>query len=310
MTRSAPRFDNSSKNVVFVVGSARSGTTWLQRLLSQSPNVATGPETHLFSSYLRTAWERWQRHQGSSIGLPRLISEPEFIDWMRDLAELCLERLADARPTASIVVEKTPKHGERAADILRLFPNAFFIHIIRDPRAVVPSLRAASRSWGSAWAPGRIRDASRKWQKEVASAQAISALTDRYCEVRYEALHANGADEIMRLFGWRGETLGREEAEAYVAACAFEKTRPAVASEQGADNRPHRRGEADSWRRELSGQDIAIIERLTRKQMAELGYEPVAGRKDRIVAKWCLKTYRLSDRFATAARAGADRIKP
>lgn len=299
-----------NKKLVFIVGSARSGTNWLRRLLSQSPNVATGPETHLFSSYLLSLEETWRRHQGARVGLPHLISEEELDHWTREFAELCLGRLAGARPNAGIIVEKTPKHGEHAARILKLFPGAFFIHIVRDPRAVVPSLRAASRSWGSSWAPGRVAEASRKWRRDVANAKAIPSLTERYTEARYEDLHANGVGEIMRLFAWLGDPVERAEAEAYVAASAFDKVRPKAGSEEDVDAQFFRRGETDSWRRELSGSDIAIIERLTRKQMAELGYEPVAGRRDRMAARARLQSYRLANKFAKAARAGADRIKP
>jgi hypothetical protein len=300
----------ANKNLVFIVGSARSGTNWLRRLLSQSRNVATGPETHLFSSYLLSLDETWHRHQGTGVGLPQLISEDELAAWMRGFAELCLGRIAEGRPDARIVLEKTPKHGEHAADILRLFPKAFFIHIIRDPRAVVPSLRAASRSWGSTWAPGRLADACRKWRRDVANARTAGTVTERYCEVRYEELHADGPGEIMRLFAWLGEPVSREEAESYVAASAFEKVRPTVSSPEDVDAQFYRRGEVDSWRRELSSSDIAIIERLTRKQMAELGYEPVAGRRDQMIAEARLQAYRAANKFAKAVRAGADRIKP
>ena len=300
----------ADRKLVFIVGSARSGTNWLRRLLSQSPDVATGPETHLFSSYLLSLDETWRRHQGTRVGLSHLISEDELFEWTRSFSELCLGRLANARPDASIIVEKTPKHGEHAARILKLFPDAFFIHIIRDPRAVVPSLRAASRSWGSSWAPGRVGDASRKWLRDVANAQAVTSLTERYTEVKYEDLHADGVGEIMRLFAWLGEPVERAEAEAYVAASAFDKVRPKAASAADVDAQFFRRGEVDSWRRELSGSDIAIIERLTRKQMAALGYEPVAGRRDRMVAEARLQAYRAADKLTKAMRAGADRIKP
>jgi len=299
----------ANKDLVFIVGSARSGTNWLRRLLSQSPHVATGPETHLFSSYLLSLEETWHRHQGTRVGLPSLISEDELAQCISKFAELCLGRIAERRPAARIVVEKTPKHGEHAAKILRHFPKAFFIHIIRDPRAVVPSLRAASRSWGSKWAPGLLADASRKWRRDVEGARGAARLTERYREVRYEKLHADGPGEIMRLFAWLGEPVSRQEAEAYFSASAFEKVRPEVASNE-VDAQFFRRGEVDSWRRELPGSDIAIIEQLTRTQMAALGYEPVAGRRDRMVAGARLHSYRLADKVAKAVRAGADRIKP
>jgi hypothetical protein len=299
----------ASKKLVFIVGCARSGTTWLQKVLSQSPYVATGPETHLFSSYLRSLEDTWHKRKGTRVGLSHLMTEDELVEWMRGFSELCLGRIADARAGAKIVVEKTPKHGEYAAKILRLFPAAFFIHIIRDPRAVVPSLRAASRSWGSSWTSSRLADGSQKWREDVTSARRAASLTERYTEVRYESLHTDGAGEIARLFAWLEEPVSDEEAEAYVAASAFDKVRTAGA-EQDIDQQFFRRGEVDSWRRELSGSDIALIERLTRKQMAALGYEPVAGRRDRMIAEARLQAYRAANKIAKAARAGADRIKP
>jgi hypothetical protein len=300
----------ANKKLVFVVGPARSGTTWLQRLLAQSPNAATAHETHLFSNYLRSPPESWRRHEGGWTGLHHLISEDELLEWMRGFAELCLGRIADARPDVRMILEKTPKHGEHVADILRLFPDAFFIHIIRDPRAVVPSLRAASRSWGSTWAPGRLKEACAYWEDRVTRGRAIATMTPRYREISYERLHADGADQIAALFAWLKEPISDEEAAGYVAACAFDKMRRPVTSTEEADKLFYRRGGVDSWRRELSGSDIAIIERLTRKQMAALGYEPVAGSRDRAIAAVRLGAYVAANKFAKAVRAGADRIKP
>lgn len=310
---SAPETDRVGKKLVFIVGAGRSGTNWLRRLLSQSPNVATGPETHLFSSYLRSAAESWRHFDGSKVGLAHLISEEEMLAWMRDFANMCFGRIAQKRPDARIVLEKTPNHGGRGAEILQLFPDCYFIHIIRDPRAVVTSLRAAAKSWGSCWAPGQIKDACRMWQKHVMRAEAIASLTSRYSEVRYERLHADGAEEIARLFAWLGEPVDRAEAERYVAKSSFDKIRAKsrVRIEDGeVDKQFFRRGEVDSWRRELSATEIAIVERLTRKHMAQLGYEPVAARPARIAAAARLGAYLAANKLAKAVRAGADRIKP
>ena len=181
---------------------------------------------------------------------------------------------------------------------------------MRDPRAAATSLLASSRSWAAGWAPGRLKDACTYWEDRVRVARSIPSLTERYTEVKYEDLHADGVGEIMRLFAWLGEPVERAEAEAYVAASAFDKVRPKAASAADVDAQFFRRGEVDSWRRELSGSDIAIIERLTRKQMAALGYEPVAGRRDRAIAAARLGAYVGANKLAKAMRAGADRIKP
>lgn len=117
----------------------------------------------------------------------------------------------------------------------------------------------------------------------------------------------------MRIFSLVGIPIQLHDAEAYVKACSIDNYRPRPVdrrTKKRADKHFFRRGEVDSWRRELSGSDIAIIERLTRNQMAELGYEPVAGRRDRMIAEARLQAFRAANKFAKAVRAGADRIKP
>src|SRR5260370_22104903 len=59
------------KQLVFLVGAPRSGTTWLQLLLSRSPSVVTAPATHVFSLFLLSMVDQWNllRNTGYRIGL-------------------------------------------------------------------------------------------------------------------------------------------------------------------------------------------------------------------------------------------------
>ncbi|MBL8660787.1 MAG: sulfotransferase [Rhodospirillales bacterium] len=309
----APETALDDKKLVFIVGSPRGGTTWLQGLLSQAPFVSTTTETHIFSGYLRSASENWSRLKERPIGLSSVFSDDEFFAWYGDLPRFWLRKLGEQTPDARVFLEKTPRHSAFGAQILRVFPKSYFIHIIRDPRSVAASLRAASQSWAKAWAPGAMIDASMMWENHVVQARSIASLTDRYSEINYERLHADGATETMGLFEWLGEPIGRAEAETYVAAAAFDKMRPkatALRKRRRVDKQFYRRGEVDSWRRELSATEIAIVERLTRKQMAQLGYEPIAARPARIAAAARLGAYGAADKLAKAVRAGADWIKP
>lgn len=47
-------------NVVFLVGSPRSGTTWVQRLLASHPQIQTGQESHLFAAYIGPQLRAWR----------------------------------------------------------------------------------------------------------------------------------------------------------------------------------------------------------------------------------------------------------
>ncbi len=300
----------------FIVGASRSGTTWLQLCLSQSPSVATAQETHLFSLYLRSLFRTSQDlvAQPRGIGLSPLIGDDALLAWAGEFSRSCLDKIAEKKPGAAVILEKTPDHVRCAGDILRLFPNARFIHVIRDPRAVAASLRAASGSWGAGWAPRRIADCAAGWKAAIAAGRRIPFLTANYCEVFYERMHTGGPEEVLRVLEWLGVTATATEAGVSLRICSIGGLRQGFAAAPWAlTSEPegfYRRGEVESWREELSGVEIAIVERLARKEMAELGYQPVAGPRDRAIAKARLKAYRLAGRAADAVRAGAERLQP
>ena len=146
-------------DLVFIVGAPRSGTTWLQLLLSQSDRVGTCNETYLFSWYLDSLFRTWDdmKNNSRSIGIHHLISEDAYFAMIRDFAGTILRKIYSAKPSATVCLEKTPGHALSWRNILRIFPDSRFIHIIRDPRAVVASLSSAGKGWGRAWAsPGVV----------------------------------------------------------------------------------------------------------------------------------------------------------
>jgi hypothetical protein len=80
--------------------------------------------------------------------------------------------------------EKTPAHVFHIDLIDEVFPEAQFIHIIRDARDVVRSLQNVE------WSPRRIRWSVGRWTDSVAAGRSAGRRlgTGRYLEVRYEAL--------------------------------------------------------------------------------------------------------------------------
>ncbi len=70
---------------MFIVGSPRSGTSYLQNLLASHPDIHTGEETHLFERYIGPSVRAWERHLergvaglGLGIGLPCYFDQAEF----------------------------------------------------------------------------------------------------------------------------------------------------------------------------------------------------------------------------------------
>lgn len=194
---------------VFLVGAPRSGTTWLQNLLGAHPNIITTQETDLFSQYVES-WQRiWvgqkkdSREEWEKLrfkGLPAVLTDSEFDTLVRDVVSQIYGKIGDLKPSATTLLDKDPPHSRHVEAISKYLPEARFIHLLRDGRAVVTSLRAASQGWGQSWAPRRFEEAVTTWKDHVLGARQARALGHAYFEVRYEDLLADGAAVLERLF--------------------------------------------------------------------------------------------------------------
>lgn len=162
---------------VFVVGSGRSGTTLMVRILNASDDVAICGETRLLKKGpLRPGFRRAFSKLGditTVTGATRVVDhiyhgirERSFWDWIRlhvdqeqflqsflqsdrsdrALFDLVMALYADGKPVRG---EKTPAHIYCVPTLLSWFPRAKVIHMLRDPRAVFVSkrLRIAEKRW-------------------------------------------------------------------------------------------------------------------------------------------------------------------
>lgn len=290
---------------VFVVGSPRSGTTWVQLLLAQHPEIATVQETHLFARYLAGLWGAWQREENfrarDSLGISDLMSTEEFLGLCRDFSDQVLERIATRRPDATTVVEKTPGHVLQAPLIQKLYPSARFIHVVRDPRAVVASLRKAGHGWGDRWAPTGVLSCTELWHQHVEAGLKASHQDERWLTIKYEALLENCPGSLSDIFSFlrldASTVLCREACESCRIERLKNQTPPAQMPWQLEDEPDgfFGPGEAASWREELSASEIRRIEFTAREMMRNLGYERLTSGRFRP--------------FTSLLRAGLGRIK-
>jgi Sulfotransferase family len=273
------------KKLAFIVGSPRSGTTWLQLLLSRSPAIATALETNLFTQFMRPMVEQWNhdRITGQLTGLTKLLSDEEFRDLLRITSAFVFAKIAQSKTSATVVLEKTPHHLDYAREILDLWPEAHFIHIIRDPRSVAASLRVASKTWASQWASSRVSPSCERWIADVSTGRQISSATQNYHEVFYHELISDGPNIVMRLLNKLGVPSSLEDCQRYVDECNIENLRAGKLDNAPWDVAMSKvslgSGTTDSWRAELSAWEIALVEHVAGPLMSELGFRPVNGSK-------------------------------
>jgi len=229
------------------------------------------------------------------------MDECEFQALLRRVCDGVLARILALKPSADVILEKTPDHVGSAASILALYPRAKFIHIIRDPRAVTASMLAARKDWGDdEWVPATAAGNAKRWVAAVGAGRDIANLTRDYREVRYEELKERGPAVLAPLMEWIGAPTAADECAAAIARyCVRNLAEKRVEAPWDLGKEPlrfYRRGEADGWRTELTARQIRDIEAIAGPVMRELGYKPhfskpalSVGERVRAVAKWRLE---------------------
>lgn len=267
--RIVEKIGGGGMGVVVVLGSPRSGTTWVAPILGKHPEVVRcATETHLFTSLLAPLLKSWDDRALTPVGLHRELATSDFERACRELATSLLARVLARKPGARVLVEKTPGNALAWPTIHRLFPEARFVHVLRDPRDVVSSLRAASGSWGKGWAPSSPVAAARLWRRHVASALEIPKKTDRVRVVRYEALQDAGVAEVEALLRFAGVACEPDVCRRLHEATRFERMQARPASHL----QSLRKGRSGTWRDELSRGQLRVVEYVAGDLMDALGY--------------------------------------
>jgi hypothetical protein len=269
---------------VFLVGCPRSGTTLLQRLLDSHPFVAIAPETH----FVRRFWIPRVKYGAlaDETCFRRLVDDvvgmPEFADMKLDparfhaaaghgertvpaLFDLLLRSFGDRR-RARIVGEKTPNHLLYMPILESFFPGARFVHIIRDPRAVVSSWRTVP------WSTGTLGGDAAVWRRYLRTAWKQPPSRGKLHVMRYEALTSDPEHELRRVCDFLGipfdpSMLSFHQREA--ETIDFEREPWKRGTALPIQGRAH-----DKWRRALSPGEVEAIEQVCWAEMVRLGYEP------------------------------------
>jgi hypothetical protein len=127
----APHAESDGSDLVFVVGSPRSGTTILAEAMGRHPELAFFYEPYFL----------WDFHCGNGVDDRRTGADatPAARAFLR--REMALFR---ARSGRRFVVEKTPENSFKIDFIRAVFPRGRFVHIVRNGYDCVLSIR---REW-------------------------------------------------------------------------------------------------------------------------------------------------------------------
>ena len=202
---SSPRHLGSAMNVeicdhpIFVLGAPRSGTSMLQWALRQHPDLWGGQESDYLIPLVQSLREA---HEFGS--------QRDDLHWLSgqgvDFDELCrsvgvgINALYMSRSGGRRWVEQTPQYTLHLDDMVRLFPGAQFLCLVRDGRDVVHSLRHFVH-------PETHERACELWRSfNLAALEfARSAHGDRLLLVPYRAVVEETEDALRKVYDFVGE---------------------------------------------------------------------------------------------------------
>lgn len=211
---------------VFIISPPRSGSTLLFETLSRAPQVFTiGHESHALIEGMR---ELHPAQRGfDSNRLEAEAATPLIADELRKRFQVELRDGSHRPPLRWPVrmLEKTPKNALRVAFLAKVFPEARFVYLHRDPLQTLSSMLEAWQSgrfrtypqlpgwrglpWSLLLTPGWQELIGRPLEKIVANQWEVTTrlllddlqeLPPGHCHVaRYAALVAHPNDEVARL---------------------------------------------------------------------------------------------------------------
>jgi hypothetical protein len=277
---------------LFIVGSGRSGTTICAALLNQLPGVFIAKETGFIGSTQRELVLNSDRDDFAGM-IPEINSFLAHNDWqarasVEGLREFCgqfqlsgaqgllhyIWQLESGRrwDELAVVGDNTPLYVMAIPALLRLFPDARFIHMVRDPRDVVCSM--LKMRFGACEA----MTAALEWHQSLGCwllAERLIPAAQRI-ECRYEDLCTTPDETFAGIAAFAGATAA-EAAEALRRHASGGQQPPGF--ERIAKWEHHKRltepltpAKVGRYRTELSPAQIRDVESVAQYGMQAYGY--------------------------------------
>lgn len=281
------------RKLVWIMGSPRSGSTWLMHLLDEPPRVVTisepliGAHIGLLASTIANVRLAQVRERPRMFDLRTdssyFFAATEAPYWRPELRRLVLRRFMAQVPRSALRCVIHEPNGSEGADVLlSALPKSRLLFLTRDGRDVVDSMFDATRagSWlDLAFGVGKeragkerlayIEEQAYRWRLRTEVVRTAYERHDpalRYF-LRYEDLLTNTLSELEKIYQWLAIEAPRDTAER-VERHAFSSV-PEVYRGTG---QFHRAASPGLWRQHLTDDEQRICLDVMGESLGNLGY--------------------------------------
>jgi len=292
---------------IFILGAHKSGTTLLRNLLSGHQDLFVVPfESHYFqlsdhdvnyeyrknrkkgltTEQIEDNFKQWIRTQNEAVDpmgdtfVTGKLDTDKFNDVFRltdpDTERVRFEKYMDAihqslglgpLPTSKRVVEKSVENAEFAVELSKMYPQARFIHIVRNPYANFVSLRKyKSIGFGYPYLKRMVRTFQNSYYYLKENPKHI----EHYKTVRYEDL-LNDTEKTMR-----------EIADFLNIKYESSMLRPSVLGDEWKGNSTSGQqfkgistANLDTWKKDIYPLEVCCVNSLAQNVFKDHGYEMI-----------------------------------
>ncbi len=191
--------------------------------------------------------------------------------------------------------DKSPIYSGCMGLLADIFPDAHFVHIIRDGRDVALSMLRAYRENRFFYVD--LYYATQTWKHRVLQARSSGQRLgpERYREIRYEQLTANPESVLREICWFLGESYFPAMSEPHrIAPKHYHSTGIHLATRQ-----PPNTGSVGRWRSELTPSDERLVMMIAGDLLKDLGYDQVPAIAMGVTER--LRYIRLRTKYAMVA---------
>jgi len=287
---------SNQKKFFFIIGRPRSGTTLLRTVMDAHPQIKIPLEsTFILNLYIQFHNKKWDTKTKLKF-IEILKSQRKIKTWQldwEDVTKTFLERDIQSyqqavlipyekfhsifpKTTITYLADKTPSYsfqGFLVHKLMTIFPNAKFIHLIRDYRANASSIKKFDFS-----AP-EVSLITIRWKNSLRMITKLkNQFPERWHTLTYEDFVDNPYDELKKIESFLGIEHHPEALEYY----KYEKQASDFFSDIESYKKFHRNlfspisnKYKDSWKDTLTKTEIKVCDTLAGKYGKIVGYTPI-----------------------------------
>lgn len=265
---------------IFIGGCPRSGTTLLGACLGAHPDVLCLPESPFKTDALRYSSRNpsasknelldYIKHNSKfkwwDVDIDQAMSSQDDSDKsvvgiLQSVVQQYAEKLK--KDHCSYWVDHSPNNIQFAHTLLGVFPDAKFVHLVRDGRAVAASII------GLDWGPNTVYSAARWWLASLSFGLAAESFCpERVMCIKFEDLVLNPQQTLQPLC----EFTGIGFAQSILQADGF-AVPSWTAKQHSLVGKAFDSSRIRAWEKKLTPREIEIFEHETRDMLLYLGYD-------------------------------------